>query len=81
MGWERIDVELIIQPKLRVWRLRLRASGKGREGCDESPSPKGNVVVRSGGESGFREGESVEGRGRDPKSILYRSNSTRSRSN
>ena len=52
-------MELIIQPKVRVWRLRLRTSGRGVERVDESLSSNVNVV-RSGGVSGFRD-EGVSG--------------------
>ena len=45
--------------------MRLRASGRGVERVDESLSSNGNLVVRSGGASGFREkgGSGGEGRG------------------
>ena len=62
-GRERVDVELIIQPKVRVWRLRLRTSGRGVKRIDEGFRPNGNVVARSGGVSGFRERGASGGEG------------------
>ena len=62
-GRERVDVNVISQPKVRVWRVRLRASGRGVERVDESPSSNGNVVVRSGGVSGVRNGGVSGGEG------------------
>ena len=55
-GRERIDAKFIIQTKERVRRSRLRASGRGVEGVDESLSSSGNVVIRGGGVSGCRDG-------------------------
>ena len=62
-GRERVDVNVITQPKVRVWRVRLRASGRGVERVDESLSSNGNVVVRSGRVSGYRDGGVSEGEG------------------